>query len=149
MKESDKKINRGLEEYLKNEYDINFNVSENLSASEKQELIGLIENNECIYKLVGSFVCVNKRLANSSKSHGRRRGIAEGKLEDSEEENNKLSTELSLIRQNYNQLKKMLSQQLEVVHDKLLDDMLERSELIIVLKSLVDSITYKKDKVVK
>ena len=149
MKESDKKIDRELKEYLKNEYDIYHNVSENLSASEKQELIGLIENNECIYKLVASFVCANKRLANSSRSHGQRRGIAERRLEDSVEENNRLSTELSLIRENYNQLKKMLANQLEIVHDKLIDDMIERSELLTVLKSLVGSITYKKHKVTK
>jgi hypothetical protein len=144
MGKLDKEINKELKHYLKDTYKINFNVSDNLSVSEKQEVIEIIENNEAIQKLVLAFVSVNQKLGNNNRMFGKQRSSAEKKLEESMEKNNRLTTELSLIKEQYNQLKKMLSQSLQVAHDKLVDNMIGRSELIKVLQALVSVVDSKK-----
>jgi hypothetical protein len=144
MEKLDKTTDEELRKYLKDTYKINFNVSDNLSVLEKQEVIDIIENNEAIQKLVLAFVSVNKKLGNNNRFFGRQRSNAERKLEESKEENNRLSTEISQIRYKYDQLKKMLSQNLQVTYDKLVDNMVERSELIQIVKGLISVVDHKK-----
>jgi len=148
MEKLDKTRDKELRQYLKDTYKINFNVSDNLSASEKQEVIDMIENNEAIRKLVIGFVSVNKNLGNNNRMFGKQRSNAERKLKESEQENNRLSTEVSQIKYQYNELKKMLSQNLQVTYEKLVDNMIERSELMMIFKSLL-SVVEQKKKVIK
>lgn len=137
---------RELAEMLKEVYKINFNISQTLSKSDKIEVIKQLENNEAIRKLVMTFVAKNQDLSNNNRKFGRQREQAKRDFIDSQERNEELVNEISLIRFQLNEIRKMLSNILEITQQKLINNMLNRSEIITVLKELI-SVVNKKEKV--
>lgn len=145
--EKTQKLNsRELDEMLKEVYKINFNISKSLSKSDKIEVIQQLENNEAIRKLVITLVAKNQDLSKNNRKFGRHREQAKRDLIDSQERNEELVNEISLIRFQLNEMRKMLSNILEITQQKLINNMLNRSEIITVLKELI-SVVNKKEKV--
>ena len=134
---------RQLAEHLKKVYKINFNISQSLSKSEKVEIIKQLENNEAVRKLVITFIAKNQDLSNNNRKFGKQRELAKRDLIESEERNEELVNEISLIRFQLNEMKRMLSNNLEVIQQQLLNNMLNRSEIIIVFKELINVINKK------
>jgi hypothetical protein len=131
---------RQLAEYLKKFYKINFNISQNLSKSQKKEIINKLENNEAIRELVKTLVTKNIELSNNNRQFGRQREQAKRDFLESKERNEQLANEISLVRFQVNEMRKMLSSTLEIAQEQLVNNMLDRSEIIIVLKEMIKAV---------
>lgn len=135
--------NRQLAEQLKEVYQINFNISQSLSKTQKQEIIQQLENNEAVRKLIITLVAKNQDLSNNNRKFGRQREQSKRDFLESENRNKELVNEISLIRFQLNEMRRMLTHNLEVIHKQLLNNMLKRSEIIILLKELINVVNKK------
>jgi hypothetical protein len=129
--------NRQLGEYLKQAYKINLNISQSLSKAQKQEVITILENSEAVRKLVMTLVAKNQELGNNNRKFGKQREDAKRDLVESQERNEELANEISLIRFQLNEMRKMLTNSLEILQQQLINNMLTRSEIITVFKELI------------
>lgn len=123
-------IDKELAEVLKQTYSINKNITQALTKNQKEELINILEVNETVLALVNSFIAKNNELGNRNRRFGRQREDAKRNLLTSEERNEELATEVSQLRYQLIELKRMIRETFDNFHDQLLRNMLDRSEII-------------------
>ena len=133
-------------EELKQIYGINKNISQGLSQEQKEELLFLLQNNETVLALTQAFVAKNKELANNNRQFGRQREAANRNWADERERNDELNTEVSQLKYELKELKNQLVNVLDSFHKMLVQDVLERSEIILFVENLRDSFRNNKQK---
>lgn len=126
-------------EELKQVYGVNKNISNNLSQEQRKELLSLLENNETVLALTKAFVAKNNELSNNNRKFGKQREKANRNLQDEQEKNNQLNTEVSQLKYELKELRKQLVNVLDRFHGMLTKDILKRSEILLFVENLRDS----------
>ncbi|WP_373480904.1 hypothetical protein [Geminocystis sp.] len=93
--------------------------------------------------MINTFVIKNKDLGNNNRQFGRQREQAKRDLVETAEKNDELNNELSLIRFELKEMRKMLTNVLEITLEKLMKNMFTRSEIIIIFKELINAVNIK------
>ena len=135
-----------IAEELKQVYGINKNISSSLSKEQKEELLLLLENNETILNLTRSFVTKNNELAKNNRQYGKQRETAKRNLVDEQERNNDLNNQVSQLKYELRELRNQLVNVLDSFQEMLTKDMLQRSEIILFVENLRNSVKPKKQK---
>jgi seryl-tRNA synthetase len=123
---------------LKQIYGVNKNISNKLKKTQKEELLHLLENNDTVLAFAQALISKNNELANNNRGLGKRRVAAETELEEQREENKELNNEISQLKY---ELKALMSQLVNVInsfHKMLVNDMLDKSEIIQFTQKLLD-----------
>ncbi|MEM9215595.1 MAG: hypothetical protein AAGD25_14785 [Cyanobacteria bacterium P01_F01_bin.150] len=79
-----------LQTILKEQYGINKNISQALTAKDCEELLFLLQDNPLTRKLVDSYAATNARLGNNNRQFGQQRYQAERKLGNLKQDYEKL-----------------------------------------------------------
>jgi seryl-tRNA synthetase len=123
---------------LKQIYGVNKNISNKLKKTQKEELLHLLENNDTVLAFAQALISKNNELANNNRGLGKRRVAAETELEEQREENKELNNEISQLKY---ELKALMSQLVNVInsfHKMLVNDLLDKSEIIQFTQKLLD-----------
>ncbi|MFE4108053.1 hypothetical protein [Almyronema epifaneia] len=83
-----------LQNQLKDQYGINKNISQPLSAEECGELLRLMQSQAIATKLVKSFTTKNEELSKNNRTFGQQRSQAEKRLKSLQAEHQKLAQEI-------------------------------------------------------
>ena len=129
-----------IAEELRNIYGINKNISKPLTASQKEELLYLLENNKTVLELTKSFVVKNNELANNNRNYGRQRSNAVKKLEEERDRNEKLNNEVAQLKYELIELKNQIGNVLTTFQRMLVDDILTRSEILTFIQELKNTV---------
>ena len=125
---------------LKQIYGVNKNISKHLSAHQKEELLSLLENNNTVLAFGQAMIAKNNELSNNNRKFGRQRENAKRDLQDQKEINNELNTEVSQLKYELKALKKQLINIVNGFHGMLMEDMLNRSEILLFVESLLNTL---------
>ena len=129
-----------LAKELKNNYQINRDISKYLTNSQKAELLSILENNQTISQLIKVLVNKNKLLGTNNKKIGKQRNNIEKAFKKEIERNEKLTTEVTQLKYELQELKSQMRINLASFQEQLLSNILGRSEIIKFIQELIHAI---------
>ena len=129
-----------LAKELKNNHQINRNISKYLTNSQQAELLSLLENNQTVSKLIQVLIAKNQLLGTSNKKIGKQRNNIEKAFKKERERNEKLTTEVTQLQDELEELKSQMGISLASFQQQLLSNILGRSEIIKFIQELIHTI---------
>lgn len=86
-----------LQNYLKEQFRINKNISQSLNLAECEQILNLLEQEQSIAKLVEAYADKNSTLGANNATYARAKNQAERKLEALREEHEKLEQSIAIL----------------------------------------------------
>ena len=126
-----------LAKELKKNYQINRDISKYLTNSQQAELLSILENNQAVSKLIKVLIAKNKVLGTNNKKIGKQRNNIEKAFKNERERNEKLTTEVTQLKYELNELKSQMRISLNSFQQQLLSNILGRSEIIKFIQELI------------
>ena len=126
-----------LAKELKKNYQINRDISKYLTNSQQAELLSILENNQAVSKLINVLIAKNKVLGANNKKIGKQRNNIEKAFKKERERNEKLTTEVTQLKYELNELKSQMRISLNSFQQQLLSNILGRSEIIKFIQELI------------
>ncbi|ELS00679.1 hypothetical protein Xen7305DRAFT_00003800 [Xenococcus sp. PCC 7305] len=129
-----------LSKELKNNHKINRDISKYLTNSQKAELLSILENNQAVSKLIRVLIAKNKALGATNRKIGKQRNSVEHSFKKEREKNERLTTEISQLKYELQELKSQMGITLISFQEQLLSNILGRSEIIKFIQELIHAI---------
>ncbi len=133
-----------LAKELRNNYNINQDISKYLTDYQKAELLYILENHQSVLKLIKLLIARNKALGKNNQRIGRQRSDAEKALKDEREKNETLNREVSQLKYELQELQSQMKISLTSFQELLLSDILGRSEIIQFIQELINAVQERK-----
>ena len=135
---------RVLQGILKDQYNINKNITQSLSAEECEELLTLLQNQPSVIKLAESFITKNEELSQNNRNYGTQRSHAQRKLNSLQAKHEKLEKEIANLEQS-NKLRGERKEQLSREQQELEKNLSELSAENQALTSKIQTLTTQND----